>query len=542
MRRVGPLVRRLGLVLRKDLRLSRLPLAGWLALLVVQAVVVLAGIHAVLPTDRARSLWTAAQTTIWLLHVSLLTVLVAGAIHADPPAAPTAFWPSRPLGRWTVLAAKLAFVVLAVAVPWHVANLVVVAGKGYPLEPWHRTADLLWLEVPILLPVVVLAALTTQLARTVLAIVGVVAFGTLLEFVLATVNPETASSRGRLEAAALVAIAAATVVGAATLVAAYRRRTRLAAVLVVAGLTLGVVLFNVWPWSFEKRAPALPSSVSLVPADLDEARDAWVMPKGAHGRERWTVFGMAKITGVPAGAQVWPESIESEVRSPDGRRYDSLLDTWFQSRPGRPQEMTIEGLGTVASLTGGAVWIAAVPTNADRPAGPVTAKARVWLLLFRDRVSARLPLRAGASWQDRTERIVVERVALEDVDTSSVELRESGVSERITSLFPRPDVPGSRSLWAFYNAGRGELLRSVFWPSSSQLLPPAARGLGIGRVQVRAEWPAGAPERAAREAWLRGAELVKLEETCVAQGERTIVVPGLQLPTIVKEPNARDDN
>ena len=93
------------------------------------------------------------------------------------------------------------------------------------------------------------------------------------------------------------------------------------------------------------------------------------------------------------------------------------------------------------------------------------------------------------------------------------------------------DEPGA-GYYALYNSSRQELLRfraGYPWPMS---IPLAARGLQINRYHFELTWPEADRwhARTTRRAWLREAELVKIEVELVAAGERTLEVTDLRVP------------
>lgn len=175
----------MGLILHqalKDVRAERWLVAAWATVLAAIAAIEALKLDAFLAgPDAARSpappvapllvaLTVARPILGWLLAVRI--------VHEDPVDGTSAFWLTRPLSPGMLLAAKLGLLsFLFLVVPGLVATVVFFANDVAPALVPGFVLQWLLLDVVLLLPFVLLATLTRDLARIVLAIiVGAVAW------------------------------------------------------------------------------------------------------------------------------------------------------------------------------------------------------------------------------------------------------------------------------------------------------------------------------------------------------------------------------
>ncbi len=163
-------------VIRKDLRYLRWPLTVWLALLAAPTLVLVLRLDTRV-TDHA-ALLAVVYAALFYLVALFAWVLAARVVHADPLDDSTAFWLTRPLGTHALLAAKLTLVfgVLA-ALQVVAASLAAVANGVSGVELLRFAAEVALLQSVFFVVIVLLATLTRDLARLVLAaIVGSIAW------------------------------------------------------------------------------------------------------------------------------------------------------------------------------------------------------------------------------------------------------------------------------------------------------------------------------------------------------------------------------
>jgi ABC-2 type transport system ATP-binding protein len=240
-------------------------------------------------------------------------------------------------------------------------------------------------------------------------------------------------------------------------------------------------------------------------------------------------------------ARAW--RLDTFVRWADGRQEAArivlpavALDS---PQPAAGERLSVDGLGAVARLSlPPSAWVAAVSPavwqEEHASAGVGSAVAHARLQLVRQRLVMRLPLRARESWRSGSERILLLRVTMDDA--LRVLVHETGPLGRTpTREEGRPwnDDGACLRFYAIHNPVSHELI-GVRWLGgwAPRNVPPVAGGLQIEDFDLELVWPKNERwrERSARHAWLQGAELVKIEETIVAEGERTVELPELRLP------------
>jgi hypothetical protein len=561
----------IALLLRKDLRLNRLGVAVWMAVLVAEVLFTFSGLDERMIDHGGFRPWDVGANALTVAHMALLFVVLVGAVQADAPTSPTAFWATRPLGRWPVLGSKLVFAVVVVALPWLLANVSILIGRGISLGDVVRNLpQVVLVQAVVILPVLVIGALTTQLPRAVLALVGLIGLvwvGSVL-MMLSPLLPiaERAVEPGHQQAAEAVAGLITLAMAAAALAATYRRRPRSAAALVVAAVPLGVGAIFLWPWGFgQNPRPPLPAGLSVAAGDTARTGTAWVRRKGAKERDlqdattkpgqrqlyrvgeepvhwaKWPVVGEAVFSGLPEDLQAWPVRVDSNARWNQGSGQRVVIEPRSVNYSLSAEGSTvITGLGRVAATSiSRTAWLAAVDPSALEGglAAASAATIRVQVVIVRERLRSRLPLRVGARWDGPSEHVIVK--AAEVDDTAVLDLVESRYRQRVLE----PEGPASElsmggwnqpgaGFYALYNSSRKELLRfriAYPWPMA---IPLAAGGLQIDRLHLEVRWPEADRWHAAsmRRAWLHEAELVKIDEELVAAGERTLEVTDLRVP------------
>jgi hypothetical protein len=532
------------LVLRKDLRLLRLPIAVWLAVLLAQVAFALSRLDESGRQLGVSDTWGTGAFVLLLLHLAALVVVTVSAPQTDPPNAPTAFWSTRPIGPLQLLVAKLLFALLVVVLPWTAANVVVLAGRGFTLPDLLRATTATLLAQGVLVPALLaIGALTGQLPRAIVALIGLVAWITAVGWALASTR-ETwfqglALGRGRAadEAASLIGLAVTAVILSST----YGRRPRRATMLVVVGTPLVLMAEFLWPWSYGSGPRALPEPVQLQVTDATRTGLAHVLSASAQPTVQWHVLGAIGTLGVPEGHHLQPVHVDSDLRWADGRRETArILGSVQESAAGQGEPLPIEGLGVVSNLSAKPLWLAAVSPatwEAEQTEGTARANARVSAQLVRQRLLARLPLHAGERRSLGSERIALTRVSLSDAP--QVTIHEAGPHERPAVRYDGFAWYGSTetayAYYAFHNPASGELIAAAFtYDGGASSVPPVAGGLRIEHFRAGVAWPAGDRWRtaSAQLAWLSGAELVKVEVTVVAEGERTVELPELRLPAL----------
>lgn len=153
-----------------DLRYLRHYLGLWLGLVVLQAVLVGYAPH--LPLVERTHIFSLSSLA-WLLailNLCLLAVIVAQLLQKDSTIGSTAFWLSRPVSRAQLLTGKILFLVPAVILPSLLVEVGLLLFSGVtPHDTLRSVPQILFLTLMALAPLLMLAAVTTSLARMILA-------------------------------------------------------------------------------------------------------------------------------------------------------------------------------------------------------------------------------------------------------------------------------------------------------------------------------------------------------------------------------------
>ena len=118
------------------------------------------------------------STQLSLLLLAAWAILLALAVYEDPLVSDRQFWITRP-ARWRVLlGSKLLFAFALVHVPSFLADVILLAARGF--RPWEWLASLLIKQLTIAavltLPMIALAAVLPGFAHLALAVIAIVAY------------------------------------------------------------------------------------------------------------------------------------------------------------------------------------------------------------------------------------------------------------------------------------------------------------------------------------------------------------------------------
>src|SRR5437773_7651128 len=136
----------------------------------------------------ARYLWYEIAVTLALVVVVIFywwlefmvpiawCILTARLIYAEPLPGDRLFWITRPYSWKKLLAAKALFILVFVNLPMMMADIIILSKNGFPI--FDNLAGVVWgqvlLTIVFVLPVVVLATITTSLVQLVLAVLVLV--------------------------------------------------------------------------------------------------------------------------------------------------------------------------------------------------------------------------------------------------------------------------------------------------------------------------------------------------------------------------------
>ncbi|RPJ70819.1 MAG: hypothetical protein EHM24_14340 [Acidobacteria bacterium] len=396
-------------VAAKDLRAHSLLVGAWCAALVTDLVLSTGWAHMFVVT------WPMAYD-LKRLAVSLLAALLGAfvavaAIHTDPSVSTTAFWLTRPIGRGTLLAAKLLVVALAAVVP-ALEQLVAAAMVGaVATDAWRILVEALFFQALIVLPLAAIAAITADAGRYALSVVAALAALPVVQTIVSyTVAGRIFPGRpvtGLFTAAGLVATTSLVVLGHQLLT----RKTRRSAALAVVSAILVLVAFNSFtPAGRQLRLPAREDRGSVLPTDTRPEIQARVGAGGLSrvpaGVDRARVLVDFEVTGLPSDTVAYPLAVRASWSFPGGPSVESkeigFASSWwteavtsqplFEDAIGRLLGTSMLGSRPKSLAAGAGFELAPLDENRGRSA---TLALDVELLLVRLREAGRLPLQPG---------------------------------------------------------------------------------------------------------------------------------------------------
>ena len=577
-----------------DLRYMRHYLGLWLGLVVLQAGLV--GYAPYLPFREPQPdlfptpLGWMLSPLAWLVAVlkfCLLAVLVARLVHKDPTIGSIAFWLSRPLSRARLLVGKSLFLLAAVILPTLLVEvgLLFVCGVT-PYDTFRSVPQILFLTVLALVVLMVLAAVTTSLARMILAggltLVGVPLLWALLSLgaawlwllgekilpdngvpVAQPMPPPGFSSYFVVFATVLLLTA-----GALVCFQYLTRRTTWSRVLLGVGVSAGVcgALLSVGSWS-QGLGAALPGHDRLGKAIPDPERvEARVDEQSlllSFEQDPLSAFGLRRdkkvllkgsigLAPLPSDLAVLPMQVSAKLLSPSG---ETLASHVSQSSDfyGIPERGGRLGLGSEMSLLlrqtlEGVAFLNSVSPYSDTPfrvshpelfsfgkdlynrhrAGGVVLTARVDFLIRREAISV-MRLEEGAGYVGRTERAAI--LSADASPRGRWIVRLNDVSHRLLQDGRR------RSTYLLINRARRQALMGWDWGDSLSMPPLLSSALPMLRVRwLQLDFRPSGDGPPADAGWNDGAELIRVESRDVGWISKSIRLQDLVMDRIAKSP------
>jgi len=322
----------------KDLRRLRWVLLAWTSMAAARVLLDTVG-STLAFTARGGELVGFLSALVSLAEFLMPPLIVSLLVHEEPLVGYDAFWLTRPIDRWALMAAKLGLIaVFLVALPVATKVIVMWAFDARFDQVLRAVPALVLIWVRFTLPFVVLAALTPSFTRFVLTLVAIVA--AIMLFMTAVVAFLTFRiDEVALEASDTVYVSelldpTAGFVGSMALITAslaviiyqYRRR-RLwrSAAFAGAGLLASVFLPGVWPWAFARPAEPDPAPWTRDASRTAATLDTEVPPhvelgfEFRRGRpEHVTVAVPVHLAGVPPNISVRTAHVRSTLHLPDG--------------------------------------------------------------------------------------------------------------------------------------------------------------------------------------------------------------------------------
>ena len=265
-------------------------------------------------------------------------LLIARVVHAESLVGEKQFWITRPYRWWSLLAAKVLFVGAYVIVPYALALcLVLREARFHPTAYLSGLCFLLVLTVCIVvMPLLVLAAITSSFVRMGLAVLIVVAFAVGVGYSTELLpSSGTPGDFGMRASTALIECAFAGIVA----LQYARRRTGLARILLAAvAVTIGLFgLFGPEKWPMSVMYPAHPKGNTLpIQLSFDSQREprADLFLTERNQREMGVSFPL-RLDGMPGNTVVKADAAQVEISAKDGEHWSShwqtVYETWLPS-------------------------------------------------------------------------------------------------------------------------------------------------------------------------------------------------------------------
>ena len=378
-------------IFRKDVR------RHWLEILLS---VLAVGVWAAVTPREWSPVWSPGTKNIpfvlpLIVMLLLWWVMIARVVQGEPLVGDRQFWVTRPYRRWSLLGAKVLFVVVFVLGPLLVAQvyLLMRAGFGFSAD-WIPA--LLWMHlglvIVLVLPCFALAAVTENLVQFVLALVGI---GLLVGGIAWAFSSPVFSMVEVVENQVEWVQLGLLIVGCTAAIACqYVRRRTLGARIILAGSALlAVVVMGLAPF-----APFGALSELDYPARGAEGLQLSMMPDVRSGVKQIRLVQGADGSRYPARILVETKGVpEGEIESVDGSRItlDGANGFHWETKwmPGAGDALIV-----ILRPRDGFVQLSvAVPAKiADRiPDGPIHVKLGVEISRFKDADTQEFQVREG---------------------------------------------------------------------------------------------------------------------------------------------------
>jgi len=314
----------------KDVRQHRAWLGAFLAIAALRALLIGSGIDAYITNPNLLASLGFTYLLLCILHFALVVVVAVQVVQADRLVGTTAFWLTRPVPRRSLLAAKLATVsIVLVVVPVVFDALVLATNRMAWLDVLGAVAEGALIRLAIVLPVMTLAAITSDLAVFVVAAVAAF-FGTLaLEAVfqwghMVVWSVDGVPARNWSSAYSATLVDAAVIIACAVIALAYQvftRRTTRTVLIVIGGVTVAALVANRWTSDLGLMKTGLQAGW------LDPSRIVVTMkplaPENVSTTNRkrpWLIRASYIVTGTTANVALVPLSVTTETLFGDGSR------------------------------------------------------------------------------------------------------------------------------------------------------------------------------------------------------------------------------
>lgn len=516
----------------KDARLLKWFLAVWVLLNVALHLLVLVGVHQPPPEPQDVSVLATAYGVLRALLIAGFIAIPVIAMQGDPGVGTTAFWFTRPIRVRVLLGGKFLLVVPAVVLLPVLLDVGTLWISGVPMRGTiGPMLEGLALQIAWLLPVMAIAAFTTDLAQFVLGVVLEVllfiAVWTLVPWALAFEPGRRLFSPGTTPLL-LVMLGAASL---AVIVLAYLSRSarRGAYAAGAVPVFIGALLFA-WPVDIHPTLGGrLASPVRIEP------RAVWLLPADPDGDCQ--VAASVEASELPPTQVVEVAPLDATLVYSDKhvgmrRLYSNAAANARDQSPTALRALINatqgESGGTHESVNGGRTYslFGTLPVSIcrDLPDQRATLEFSVRLTLSNYAFAADLPLRDGAAYQVDTgtgEVLDVSRTS----DGMSLRMREIGVgpvwmATRSSADRLYPVLRGSRA---------GETMFAV--RSSAAVSPFLSIIIPVPQHLQSTWWTLDFPNAD----WLHDGKLVLVESRRLGAVERHVEIPNVVLSSLPQQ-------
>lgn len=423
-------------IFRKDVRHLRWLLAAWFVMVILQTGLLASGVAAWRNDAALQVAMSILGMLVPMLKWVLLIVLVPLLIQDEPLTGHTAFWFTRPIGRADLLKSKARFLAWLIVLPPVLAEFsTLVYYRVAPGDLAIALPEMLWEAVIGLLPVVALAAVTSNFARYAIAGVSlyvglaVVSFlwqmvrmFTDMEGMMALMAQPTLQTSRSLVVGALTLV----LVGAAIVHQYLTRRTRRTVLLLVGYGLASVAVSQLWPWDFmDAPAAATPEAAALdgTPVSIESRHVSDASSLRPGQKRQKDVDAAVTCDRLPPAHFATLKTVRSRLVFSDGQ------SAAYESRHGeinyaagpdeaaladvlKPAQLVVESR-SVYNRSGTLLRLPTDQYDQYRyDQGELTAD--VVMRLQRYEVLARLPLRAGEEVKQGTTAITISDVLKND--------------------------------------------------------------------------------------------------------------------------------
>jgi hypothetical protein len=559
----------LGHLVRADVRRFRLLLAGWVLIEVLNTI--FTGVRPLLAFDpRMLTAVELLRTVLFLTRWLGMIVIAALVVQTHPLVGSDAFWMTRPIPPRALFASKIVLLGATFVVVPAVCEAVLMAACRFPIADSVLVAlqtmlfQSLWLALAM-----ALSATTRNLARFVLVVGGVlVSFVLLISITMAVLmrsmsdGPQWSAVTNRSvpsPTAGVVMLLLLIAAPAVLLAIQYRTRsTRFSVSAGVAAVAVAVLIGVKWPsqgqplavpeWA--RREAALRLNAQSPKGEF-RPLETWSHRNPAEG---WQMgAARLRLSGVEGGWTATVRLADSNVQFDDGATLATAGNGYQASVPfegvdDSPDRIVLRHVLGVSRVSGRSHWffraeampaIVVSQSNFKKySASSGTYRGSFLMDLDRIEIAATLPLQAGAEYDDRGVRVVIDRV-IPQTDAASIGVRQFTAS----TMF----VSGALPSLSFFlrNLGAAEAVagspHGIGGVSAGLALPfmfgfgvsSPGSGSGFTATGQYIRFPEGyRPDEEAVDIsadWLSHAELVIVRTVPAGSVTRTVEIPGFEI-------------